>query len=78
MLCQLRSFTNSLFVTNSCHLLSFHLLQGLRLPDRGERLRKQISELNTELVNLTTPEKTNQVIDLDDITDALQRSSLHV
>ncbi|XP_021862017.2 protein CHROMATIN REMODELING 24 isoform X2 [Spinacia oleracea] len=52
--------------------------KGLRLPDRGERLRKQISELNTELVNLTTPEKTNQVIDLDDITDALQRSSLHV
>ncbi|KMT14061.1 hypothetical protein BVRB_4g078890 isoform A [Beta vulgaris subsp. vulgaris] len=48
-----------------------------RLPDSGEKLRKQIIELNFELENLTSPEKTNPVIELDDITDALQRS-LHV
>ncbi|KAL2941812.1 Protein CHROMATIN REMODELING 24 [Bienertia sinuspersici] len=44
-----------------------------RLPDRGEKIRKQLIELNLELEGLATP----QVIDLDDISDALQRS-LHV
>uniref|UniRef100_A0A803KNA1 Protein CHROMATIN REMODELING 24 n=1 Tax=Chenopodium quinoa TaxID=63459 RepID=A0A803KNA1_CHEQI len=48
-----------------------------RLPDRGEKLRSQITELTLELENLRTPEGTNQVIDLDDITDSFQRS-LHV
>uniref|UniRef100_A0A803L4R3 Uncharacterized protein n=1 Tax=Chenopodium quinoa TaxID=63459 RepID=A0A803L4R3_CHEQI len=48
-----------------------------RLPDRGEKLRSQITELTLELENLTPPERTNQVIDLDDITDSFQRS-LHV
>lgn len=48
-----------------------------RLPDSGEKLRKQISDLNLELENLTTPERTNQIVDLDEITDTLQRS-LHV
>ncbi|CAO2836884.1 unnamed protein product [Amaranthus hypochondriacus] len=48
-----------------------------RLPDKGEKIRNQIAELNTELENLTTPEKANQVVELDEITDALQRS-LHV
>ncbi|CAO2832443.1 unnamed protein product [Amaranthus hypochondriacus] len=37
-----------------------------RLPDRGEKIRKRIIELNLELENLTTNEGANQVIELDD------------
>ena len=48
-----------------------------RLPDKGEKIRKQIADLNLELENLKTPRRSNEVIDLDDIADELQRS-LHV
>ncbi|KAH9612830.1 hypothetical protein KSS87_021563 [Heliosperma pusillum] len=48
-----------------------------KLPDKGERLRKQMSELAVELENLVTPEKDNDIIELDDVADKMQRS-LHV
>lgn len=48
-----------------------------RLPDKGEKIRKQIADLNLELENLKTPRRSNEIIDLDDIADELQRS-LHV
>lgn len=48
-----------------------------RLPDRGEKIRKQITDLRLELENVTTPKRSNEVIELDDIADELQRS-LHV
>ncbi|XP_074307947.1 protein CHROMATIN REMODELING 24 isoform X2 [Silene latifolia] len=48
-----------------------------KLPDKGEKLRKQMSELAVELENLVTPEKDNEIIELDDVADQM-RSSLHV
>ncbi|KAK9735528.1 hypothetical protein RND81_04G210600 [Saponaria officinalis] len=42
-----------------------------KLPDKGEKLKKQMSELAVELENLVTPEKSNEVIELDDIADKM-------
>ncbi|GAB2277298.1 hypothetical protein Dimus_012006 [Dionaea muscipula] len=44
-----------------------------RLPDGGDRIRKQIAELNTGLKSIKTT-KNSEVIDLDDIADDLHRS----
>ncbi|CAI0428080.1 unnamed protein product [Linum tenue] len=49
------------------------------LPDKGEKLRKQIWELNKELDKVRMEkqaEKLEEVIDLDDLTEGLQRSSI--
>ena len=45
-----------------------------RLADKGEKIRKQITELNSELRRLQTS-KTGQVeiIDLDDVADDFNR-----
>ncbi|KAJ4966305.1 hypothetical protein NE237_018154 [Protea cynaroides] len=43
------------------------------LPDKGERIRRQIAELHFELEKLAAPKKIEKVIDLDDITEELQR-----
>ncbi|XP_061346860.1 protein CHROMATIN REMODELING 24 [Gastrolobium bilobum] len=42
-----------------------------KLPDNGEKLRKQIAELNLELAKLKMEER--DVADLDDFTDEFQR-----
>lgn len=42
-----------------------------KLPDKGEKLRKRITELNRALTKLKM-EQTN-VVDLDDITDEFER-----
>ncbi|GMY12529.1 protein CHROMATIN REMODELING 24 isoform X1 [Fagus crenata] len=45
-----------------------------RLPDKGEKLQKQIAQLNSELYEIRKAERTeNTVIDLDDLTGELQR-----
>lgn len=47
-----------------------------RLPDKGEKIQKQIGELNAELYRLGTGEvegNERNVIDLDDITGEFQR-----
>ncbi|XP_050205526.1 protein CHROMATIN REMODELING 24-like isoform X2 [Mercurialis annua] len=45
-----------------------------RLPDQGAKLQKQISELNLELNKIKMDKTTrNEVIDLDDLTEDLQR-----
>lgn len=41
-----------------------------RLPDRGEKIIKQIAELKVELRAMT---KENQSIDVDDISGKLER-----
>ncbi|KAG6717084.1 hypothetical protein I3842_04G080000 [Carya illinoinensis] len=44
-----------------------------RLPDKGEKLRKQIAELNSELYKISEAERTeNKVIDLDDLSGEFQ------
>lgn len=44
-----------------------------RLPDKGEKLRKQIAELNSELFKIREAERTeNKVIDLDDLSGEFQ------
>ncbi|KAK6922790.1 Helicase, C-terminal [Dillenia turbinata] len=46
-----------------------------RLPDKGERIKKQIVELNMELVKIRMEKiSAKGVIDLDELTDKLQRS----
>ncbi|KAK7358796.1 hypothetical protein VNO77_00735 [Canavalia gladiata] len=42
-----------------------------KLPDKGERLQKQIAELNLELARLKEEERN--VVDLDDFTDEFQK-----
>jgi hypothetical protein len=42
-----------------------------KLPDKGEKLKNRIVELNRELTKLKM-EQTN-VVDLDDITDEFER-----
>jgi hypothetical protein len=42
-----------------------------KLPDKGEKLKNRIVELNQELTKLKM-EQTN-VVDLDDITDEFER-----
>ncbi|KAL9233353.1 hypothetical protein vseg_008368 [Gypsophila vaccaria] len=42
-----------------------------KLPDKGEKLRKQMSELAVELENLVTPDKSNEIMELDDIADKM-------
>ncbi|XP_027342704.1 protein CHROMATIN REMODELING 24 [Abrus precatorius] len=42
-----------------------------KLPDKGEKLQKQIAELNLELAKLKSEEK--DVVDLDDFTSDFQR-----
>ncbi|XP_010269085.1 PREDICTED: protein CHROMATIN REMODELING 24-like isoform X1 [Nelumbo nucifera] len=45
-----------------------------RLPDKGERIRRQIAELNLELDQLNMmEERTEKEVDLDDISGDLQR-----
>ncbi|KAK9292143.1 hypothetical protein L1049_020102 [Liquidambar formosana] len=45
-----------------------------KLPDKGERIWKQIAELNSELDKIRMAKRTEkEVIDLDDITGELQR-----
>ncbi|KAK7831062.1 protein chromatin remodeling 24, partial [Quercus suber] len=45
-----------------------------RLPDKGEKLQKQIAQLNSELYKMRKEERTeNQVIDLDDLSGEIQR-----
>jgi len=45
-----------------------------RLPDKGEKLQKQIVQLNSELNKMRKEERTeNQVIDLDDLSGEIQR-----
>ncbi|XP_050259365.1 uncharacterized protein LOC126704402 isoform X4 [Quercus robur] len=45
-----------------------------RLPDKGEKLQKQIVQLNSELNKMRNEERTeNQVIDLDDLSGEIQR-----
>lgn len=45
-----------------------------RLPDKGEKLQKQIADLNSELFKIRAAEETqNEVIDLDDLSGELQR-----
>ena len=45
-----------------------------RLPDKGEKLQKQIAQLNSELYEIRKAERTEStVIDLDDLTGELQR-----
>lgn len=45
-----------------------------RLPDRGEKIEKQITELKSELDEIRKAKRTEkQVIDLDDLTEDLQR-----
>ncbi|KAK2998788.1 hypothetical protein RJ639_022823, partial [Escallonia herrerae] len=44
------------------------------LPDKGERIQKQIAELNQELSKIQMIQKSeNEVIDLDDVAGKLQR-----
>ncbi|XP_015573004.2 protein CHROMATIN REMODELING 24 [Ricinus communis] len=46
-----------------------------RLPDRGAKLQKQISDLNLELDKINMEKSTKEeVIDLDDLTGELQRA----
>lgn len=42
-----------------------------KLPDKGEKLRKRIGELNSELAKLKTEQ--GNVVDLDDFTSEFQR-----
>jgi hypothetical protein len=54
----------------------FSFFQGMvaRLPDKGEKLEKQIAELKSELYKIRKAERTeNQVIDLDSLSGDLQR-----
>ena len=45
-----------------------------RLPDKGEKIEKQIAELKSELDEIRKVKSTEkQVIDLDDLTGDLQR-----
>lgn len=45
-----------------------------KLPDRGERIQKQIAELNKELKNIRMEkENRDEVIDLDDISGRFHR-----
>lgn len=45
-----------------------------RLPDKGEKIQKQIAELNSELYRLGTVEgNEGNVINLDDITGEFER-----
>ncbi|KAF3969894.1 hypothetical protein CMV_006353 [Castanea mollissima] len=45
-----------------------------RLPDKGEKLQKQIAQLNSELYKMRKEERTdNEVIDLDDLSGEIQR-----
>lgn len=46
----------------------------MRLPDRGEKLQKQIAELYAELDMVQNQGKAaNEVIDLDDISGKFER-----
>nr|GMD62646.1 protein CHROMATIN REMODELING 24 isoform X2 [Ipomoea batatas] len=47
--------------------------KGMRLPDRGEKLQKQIAELYAELDLVRNQGKANEVIDLDDISGKFER-----
>nr|GMD67546.1 protein chromatin remodeling 24 [Ipomoea batatas] len=48
--------------------------KGMRLPDRGEKLQKQIAELYAELDMVQNQGKAaNEVIDLDDISGKFER-----
>ncbi|VFR02291.1 unnamed protein product [Cuscuta campestris] len=52
-----------------------HMLaeKGMILPDKGEKLRKQIAELHSELYLIQNGGKGNEVIDLDNISGKFQR-----
>ena len=48
-----------------------------RLPDKGVKIQKQIEQLNAELYRTKMAKGNEQEIDLDSITDEIQRV-LHV
>lgn len=51
-----------------------------RLPDSGEKIRKQISELQSQLHDLSSPVPSEreepEVVSIDDLTDDLKRVSV--